>query len=233
MCQEDFEERYQRQLLLPEIGCSGQRRLASKCVAVIGAGGLASSLLPLLVGAGVGELRLYDGDRVSLSNLSRQTLYEQCDVGQPKALLAAERLRRRNPHCRVRAEALYLDERNCFQLLDGVDLIIDATDNERTRRLLDAYAQAAQCPWLYVSVEAWRGQIALFDVGTPSYAALFPAATEPLELAPVPVLGSTPALLGALAASEALKYLLGLPSPLRRGLLLVDSLSLDFQYVQR
>ena len=134
-----------------------------------------------------------------------------------------------------------LSEWNAAQILDNCDLIVDATDNESTRRLLDRYAQAHSTPWLYTSVEGWRGQIALFDAQHPTYGALFPiednevTAVDKADLcsAPIPVMTTTPALLGALAATEAVRYLLALPTQLSDSLLLVDGLRLSFQRILR
>lgn len=237
----DFDKRYERQLLLPEVGRVGQRLLAEKRVVVVGAGGLGCTILPLLVGSGVGHLVICDNDVVSLSNLPRQTLYTMAQIGQPKAVLAAEHLRANNPHCEVEVVCERLREENAAQILDNCDLIVDATDNESTRRLLDRYAQAHSTPWLYISVEGWRGQIALFDVQHPTYGALFPiednevTAVDQIDLcsAPIPVMSTTPALLGALAVTEALKFLLGLPTQLSDSLLLVDGLRLSFQRILR
>ena len=241
MMSNDFDKRYERQLLLPEVGRVGQRLLAEKRVVVVGAGGLGCTILPLLVGSGVGYVRVCDDDVVSLSNLPRQTLYTMAQIGQPKAVLAAEHLRANNPHCEVEVVCERLREENATQILDGCDLIIDATDNESTRRLLDRYARAHSIPWLYISVEGWQGQIALFDAQHPTYGDLFPiddnevTVIDKAELcsAPIPVMTTTPALLGALAATEAIKYLLALPTQLSDSLLLVDGLRLSFQRILR
>ena len=241
MMSNDFDKRYERQLLLPEVGRVGQRLLAEKRVVVVGAGGLGCTILPLLVGSGVGYVRVCDDDVVSLSNLPRQTLYTMAQSGQPKAVLAAEHLRANNPHCEVEVVCERLREENATQILDGCDLIIDATDNESTRRLLDRYARAHSTPWLYISVEGWQGQIALFDAQHPTYGDLFPiddnevTTVDQVDLcsAPIPVMSTTPALLGALAATEAIKYLLVLPTQLSDSLLLVDGLRLSFQRILR
>ncbi len=241
MMSNDFDKRYERQLLLPEVGRVGQRLLAEKRVVVVGAGGLGCTILPLLVGSGVGYVRVCDDDVVSLSNLPRQTLYTMAQIGQPKAVLAAEHLRANNPHCEVEVVCERLREENATQILDGCDLIIDATDNESTRRLLDRYARAHSTPWLYISVEGWQGQIALFDAQHPTYGDLFPiddnevTTVDQVDLcsAPIPVMSTTPALLGALAATEAIKYLLVLPTQLSDSLLLVDGLRLSFQRILR
>ena len=108
----DFDKRYERQLLLPEVGRVGQRLLAEKRVVVVGAGGLGCTILPLLVGSGVGHVRVCDDDVVSLSNLHRQTLYTVAQIGQPKAVLAAEHLRANNPHCDVEVVCERLREEN-------------------------------------------------------------------------------------------------------------------------
>ncbi len=233
-----LDTRYARQLSLTEVGRAGQELLARKRVAVIGAGGLGSTLLPILVGAGVGHLILVDNDVVSVGNLPRQTLYTSEQVGEYKALCALERLRKANPHCELKAWRERLTEANAQELIGKVDLLIDATDNEVTRRLLDHYALEQRIPWLYASLEGWSGQVALFlPNACTRYVDLFPEAEElsspssPVE--PFPVIASTPALIGSIAAAEALKYLLGLPSHLTDGLLLVDSLHLTFRLLRR
>ena len=239
MLSNDFRERYQRQLLLPEVGEKGQLLLAQKRVVVVGAGGLGCTLLPLLVGSGVGHLVICDNDVVSLSNLPRQTLYTVSQIGQSKAQLAAEHLRASNPDCDIKVYTERLVEENAHQFLDNCDLIIDTTDNESTRRLLDRYAQAHSTPWLYISVEGWQGQIALFDGHHLAYGDLFPATVEANSsspsavVEPIPVMTTTPALLGALAATEAVKYLLQLPTQLSDSLLLADGLQLTFLRIGR
>ena len=233
-----LDTRYARQISLPEVGRAGQELLARKRVAVIGAGGLGSTLLPILVGAGVGHLTLIDDDMVSVGNLPRQTLYTTEQVGESKALCALERLRKANPHCELTAHQGRLTAENALELIGEVDLLIDATDNEVTRRLLDHYALEQRIPWLYASLEGWSGQVALFlpDAST-RYADFFPEAEElsslPSPAEAFPVIASTPALIGSIAAAEALKYLLGLPSPLTDGLLLADSLHLTFRLLRR
>ncbi|MBF1372050.1 MAG: HesA/MoeB/ThiF family protein, partial [Porphyromonadaceae bacterium] len=172
---DNLKTRYARQMSLPEVGEEGQMRLIEKRVAIIGAGGLGSALLPLLVGAGVGHLTLCDDDSISVSNLPRQTLYTTHEVGRSKAQCAAERLRAANPHCDITAYSERLTEANATRLIGEVELLIDATDNEATRLLLDHYASEHHIPWLYASLEGWCGQLALFLPDSPSrYRDLFP-----------------------------------------------------------
>ena len=171
---EEWQERYTRQLLLPEVGREGQELLARKSIAVVGAGGLGSTLLPVLVGAGVGEVLIVDADVVSRSNLPRQTLYTTEDLGDKKALLAARRLKACNPHCTLTTSTERLSPTNAHQLLSGKDLILDATDNEEARRLIDSVARAAGQHWLYTSIDGWCGQVALFPPEGKGYCDLFP-----------------------------------------------------------
>ena len=147
-------------------------------------------------------------------------------------------MRKANPHCQLKARSERLTEANAQLLIGEVDLLIDATDNEATRRLLDRYALEHQISWVYASLEGWCGQVALFPSDSSArYSDIFPeveTVSVPLpSVEPFPVLASTPALIGSIAAAEALKYLLGLPSHLTDGLLLVDSLHMSFQLLRR
>lgn len=233
------EERYQRQIALPEVGTEGQERLAQSCIAVVGAGGLGSAILPILVGAGIGSIILIDDDSVSLSNLPRQTLYRESDLGRSKAEMAAQALRARNSATEILAIGQRLDASNATELLARADLIIDASDNRQTRLVLDHTARLLGKTWLHASLEGWQGQLALF--GGPHaehghYAELFAdGAEQSPELFPssIPVMASTPAIVGSLAASAALQYCLGLESRLSRRLLLLDSLSLQLTLLDR
>lgn len=234
-----IKERYQRQIALPEVGAEGQQRLAQSCIAVVGAGGLGSAILPILVGAGIGTIILIDDDSVSLSNLPRQTLYRESDLGRSKAQIAAQALRERNSATEILAIEQRLDASNASELLARADLIIDASDNRETRLVLDQTARLLGKTWLYASLEGWQGQLALF--GGPQaehgyYSELFAqSAVQSPKLFPssIPVMASTPALIGSLAASVALQYCLGLDTQLSQRLLLLDSLSLQFTLLDR
>ena len=151
---EEWQERYARQLLLPEVGREGQELLARKSIAVIGAGGLGSTLLPVLVGAGVGEVLIVDSDVVSRSNLPRQTLYTTEVLGEKKALLAAQRLKACNPHCTLTTSTERLSPTNAHQLLSGKDLILDATDNEEA--LLGRRGSTGSTARSTVGADRWR-----------------------------------------------------------------------------
>ena len=209
-------ERYQRQSMLPEIGDAGQQRLSGARVLVVGAGGLSATLLPLLAGAGVGFIRLYDGDRVELHNLHRQTLFGVDDVGQPKAICAQRALAQRNPDCHVEAHALSLSASQLPQALEGIDLVVDAADNFAITYQLSDACYPRGLPLICASVLGRKGYVGGFCGGAPGYRALFPqlpASSGNCNTAGV--MGPAVATLGAMQAQMALSVLLKLaPSPL-------------------
>ena len=208
--------RYARQICLPEIGPEGQARLAAARVLVVGAGGLGSAVLPLLAGAGLGVLRLFDGDRVAESNLHRQTLFRMADLGQPKAEVAARSLCALNPDCAVEPVVRYLDPVAARSEVAGADLVLDAADNFATSYALSDACQAAGVPMISASVLERRGYAGGFCAGAPSLRALFPDLPATAQTcASGGVMGPAVALLGALQAQMALSVLLGhRPSPL-------------------
>lgn len=209
-------ERYQRQTMLPEIGDAGQQRLRGARVLVVGAGGLSATLLPLLAGAGVGFIRLYDGDRVELHNLHRQTLFGVDDVGQPKAICAQRALAQRNPDCHVEAHAHSLSASQLPQAMEGIDLVVDAADNFAITYQLSDACYPRGLPLICASVLGRKGYVGGFCGGAPGYRALFPqlpASSGNCNTAGV--MGPAVATLGAMQAQMALSLLLKLtPSPL-------------------
>nr|CCG55402.1 thiamine biosynthesis protein ThiF [Erwinia piriflorinigrans CFBP 5888] len=208
--------RYQRQSMLPEIGESGQHRLAQARVLVIGAGGLGSALLPLLAAAGVGYLRLYDGDRVEEHNLHRQTLYGMQDIGKEKVFCARRALAARDPACVVDARAHALTASATEAALDGIDLAIDAADNFALTYQLSDACLTRRIPLVSASVLGRRGYVGGFCGGAPSYRALFPQLPQnAANCNTAGVMGPAVATLGAMQAQMALSILLNFsPSPL-------------------
>ncbi|MEN4913347.1 ThiF family adenylyltransferase [Erwinia amylovora] len=208
--------RYQRQSMLPEIGESGQQRLAQARVLVIGAGGLGSALLPLLAAAGAGYLRLYDGDRVEEHNLHRQTLYGMQDIGEEKVFCARRALAIRNPACVVDARPHALTASATAVALDGIDLAIDAADNFALTYQLSDACLAHRIPLVSASVLGRRGYVGGFCGGAPSYRALFPQLPgSAANCNTAGVMGPAVATLGAMQAQMALSILLNFsPSPL-------------------
>ncbi len=236
----DFNERYSRHLFLPQVGADGQRRLQQARVLVLGAGGLGSPAAFYLAAAGVGHLRLVDDDVVDRSNLQRQILHADASVGQPKVASARERLLALNPHLHVEAVQVRATSENVDALLQGVDVVLDGSDNFPLRYLLnDACIQHA-LPLVYGAVERFTGQVSVFDAGrqrghAPCYRCLFPE-PPPAEFAPncaeAGVLGVLPGMVGLLQATEVLKLLLGIGAPLVGRLLSFDALGMRFREVR-
>lgn len=209
-------DRYQRQTMLPEVGDVGQQRLAQARVAVIGAGGLSATLLPLLAGAGVGTLHIYDGDRVALHNLHRQTLFSMQDIGALKVHCAEQSLARLNPECEVEAHTSMLTASGVDRALEQVDLVIDAADNFATTWLLSDACQRLALPLISASVLGREGYAGGFCGGAPGYRALFPQLPRTAaNCNTAGVMGPAVAALGAIQAQMALSVLLAhQPSPL-------------------
>ena len=236
----DFNERYSRHLLLPQVGAEGQRRLQQARVLVLGAGGLGSPAAFYLAAAGVGHLRLVDDDVVDRSNLQRQILHTDASVGQPKVSSARERLLALNPHLHVEAVQARATSQNIDALLEGVDVVLDGSDNFPLRYLLnDACIKHAR-PLVYGAVERFTGQVSVFDAGrkrghAPCYRCLFPE-PPPAQFAPncaeAGVLGVLPGMVGLLQATEVLKLLLGTGEPLVGRLLSFDALGMRFREVR-
>ena len=225
--------RYSRHLIMPEVGVEGQRRLKSSSVLLVGAGGLGSPLGLYLAAAGVGRLGLVDFDVVDVSNLHRQVLYGDTDIGRPKLDAARERLADVNPHIELETHEVRLSSENALELLDGYDLVIDGTDNFPTRYLVNDACVLLGKPNIYGSIFRFEGQVSVFWAGHgPCYRCLYP---EPPPPGMVPscaeggVLGILPGTVGALQATEAIKLLIRRGDPLLGRLLLFNALEMSFR----
>ncbi|WP_138465948.1 HesA/MoeB/ThiF family protein [Poseidonocella sp. HB161398] len=208
--------RYDRQTRLPGVGADGQARIGAARVLVIGAGGLGSTVLPLLAGAGAGHLRIIDPDVVEESNLHRQTLYRMADLGRPKAEAAAESLAALNPGCTASALAARLDPALARDELEAADLVVDAADSFAVTYALSDLCHRRGLPLVSASVTGWRGYAGGFCGGAPSYRAVFPDLPPRAgSCAETGVMGPAVAALAAIQAQMALSLLLGhAPSPL-------------------
>lgn len=230
-------ERYARHIVLPEIGGAGQKRLLGARVAVIGAGGLGASLLPLLAAAGVGRIRLIDDDRVSLSNLQRQTLYGTADIGRLKVEVAAERLAALNPDVAVEPVAVRLTAENADGLVAGVDACADGTDNFAARLAIADAAVRAGVPLISAALGRFDGQIGTFLghlPGEPCYRCLVgsdPAAAD-RSCADAGVLGALAGVMGSLQALEIVRQLTGFGEGLAGRLLIVDAFEMRMRVVR-
>ncbi len=233
----DFEERYSRHLRLPEVGLQGQERLAASSVLVIGAGGLGSPAAFYLAAAGVGHLRIADDDVVERSNLQRQILHTDASIGTAKVASAAATLSALNPRTRVQAIEERVTSANIERLLEGVDVVLDGADNFPVRYLLNDACVKLGKPLVYGAVHRFEGQVSVFDAGRargtrPCYRCLFPeppAAADAPNCSEAGVLGVLPGVVGMLQATEAIKLLLGIGTPLAGRLLHFDALAMRFR----
>lgn len=227
--------RYHRHLLLDEIGDAGQRRLAAARVLLVGAGGLGSPAALYLAAAGVGCLGVVDDDRVDLSNLQRQVIYRDADLGRPKATAAAAALRARNPHISVVEHPERLTAEGAERIAADYDLIVDGADNFATRYLVNDLAVLTGRRVVYAAIMRFDGQATVFGLGGPCYRCLYPA-PPPAAVAPncaeAGVLGVLPGLLGVIQATEAIKLIVGAGDPLVGRLLMVDALAMRFHTVK-
>ena len=204
--------RYDRQILMPEIGIEGQKKLERAVVTVIGCGGLGSPVLTYLAQAGVGTIRLADDDSVSLDNLQRQILYTEADISSPKAECAARRLRAMNSDITVEAHIVRVDKDNIRSLAEGCDVVVDGCDNFATRYIVGDATAEMGIPYVYGAICEFEGQAAVFNCPPHSrtYRDLWPdqAAVESYS-APKGVMGPTAAFTAAVQASETLKIICG------------------------
>lgn len=204
-------DRYVRQMTLAEIGAAGQARLAAAKVLIVGAGGLGSSVLQILAGAGIGEIVIVDHDHVEVTNLHRQPLYGMDDIGAPKAEAARRALLRANPGIVVTARSERLTPSNAAALVQEASIVIDAADNFAVTYTLSDHCRALGKPLVSASVLGLSGYVGAYCGGAPSYRAVFPDAPEVAgNCASVGVLGSAVATMGSLQAHMALHLLLDL-----------------------
>ena len=229
-----MKERYHRQTLLPEIGEEGQKKLQNARVLIVGVGGLGCPVALYLAGAGVGHLGLVDDDVVSLSNLHRQVLYEEVDLGHPKAECAARHLQAKNSDIELKAYPMRLTPDNAERLIAEYDLVVDGCDNHATRYLLSDICEKQKKPYVHAAIGAFQGQIAIlcYEEGAPTYRTLFPDEDAMCSLeAEKGVIGTTPAVIGSLIANEVLKLIAGFGEALFGTLFYIDLQTLKTQTI--
>lgn len=225
--------RYGRHMALPEFGPAGQKRLKEARVAVVGLGGLGSPAAMYLAAAGVGTIGLIDGDRIDLSNLQRQVLYGDSDVGQLKVDVAARRLSSMNAEVSVQRVPLRLHSSNALEVLHDFDVVLDGSDNFPTRYLVNDATVLLGIPSVHGSVLRFEGRVSVF--GTPDgpcYRCLYPEPPPPgvvRDCQDAGVLGVLPGLVGVLQATEVIKTICQLGESLAGRLLIVDGLGLRFR----
>ena len=223
--------RYSRHLLLSEIGTEGQQKLKAARVLIVGAGGLGSPAALYLAAAGIGRLGIIDGDHVDVSNLQRQVLFDTTDVGASKAERAATRLRALNPLIDVRAHALELTAGNAAQILADYDLVLDGSDRLTTRYLVNDACVLLGKALVSAAIHRFEGQAMSYVPGqSPCYRCLFSDTADGVvpNCATAGVLGVLPGLMGTLQATEAIKLITGIGTPLLGRLMTYDALSMRF-----
>ncbi len=222
----DERERYDRQILIEEIGLEGQEKLKRSRVAIAGVGGLGSPAAYYLTAAGIGRIRLIDRDRVSLSNLNRQILHWEEDIGKKKVDSAITKLRNLNRMVEVEPIDEEITEGNIHQLMDGVEAIVDAMDNLPTRFILNRCAIEKRIPFFHGAVRSFEGRAMTILPG--KSACLRCLYRGPIPEEKFPVIGVAPAIIGSILATEVVKYLLGIGQLLTNRLLMYDGLEAIF-----
>jgi adenylyltransferase/sulfurtransferase len=225
--------RYSRHLILPEVGPAGQTKIKGTSVLCIGAGGLGSPIAMYLAAAGIGKIGIVDFDTVDYSNLQRQLLHTDADVGRPKAQSAKETIQGLNPHCEVVLHNTRISSENALDLIRPYDIVVDGTDNFPTRYLTNDACVLLKKPNVYGSIFRFEGQASVFapHLGGPCYRCLYP---EPPPPGMVPncaeggVLGVLPGIIGCIQATEILKLALGKGNTLIGRLVLFNALDMKF-----
>jgi adenylyltransferase/sulfurtransferase len=207
-----MNHKYHRQTLLPEIGKEGQDKLKQARVLIVGVGGLGCPIALYLATAGVGCLGLIDNDVVSLSNLHRQVLYDEADIGKPKAECATHHLQQKNSDIELIAYPMRLTKENAETIIRNYDIVVDGCDNHATRYLISDVCHRMQKPYVYAAIGAFQGQVGILcnEHNAPTYRTLFPDEEAMLSLeAGKGVIGTTPAIAGSIVANEVLKLTVG------------------------
>ncbi len=232
----DEVRRYSRHLIIPDVGMSGQKRLKNAKVLCVGAGGLGSPALMYLAAAGVGTLGIIDFDVVDESNLQRQIIHGQADIGRPKAESARDTVQQINPLTEVVLHQERLDSSNAMEIFEPYDIIVDGTDNFATRYLVNDACVLLGKPYVWGSIYRFDGQASVFwaEHG-PCYRCLYP---EPPPPGMVPscaeggVLGVLCASIGSIQVNEAIKVITGIGDPLVGRLMIYDALEMTYRSVK-
>ena len=229
-----MNNKYHRQTLLSEIGEEGQEKLRQARVLIAGVGGLGCPIALYLTTAGVGHLGLIDDDVVSLSNLHRQVLYNEADIGQPKAECAVRHLQAKNSDIHIEGYPFRLDKENAEALIAKYDIVVDGCDNHATRYLISDVCHQLQKPYVYAAIGAFQGQVGVlcYDEQASTYRTLFPDEDVMCDRkAEKGVIGTTPAVIGSLVANEVIKLIIGYGDVLKNKLFCIDLLTLQIQLI--
>jgi adenylyltransferase/sulfurtransferase len=225
------QRRYSKQTILPEIGLEGQEKLRAAKVLVIGAGGLGCPILQYLTAAGVGTIGIADGDKIDISNLQRQVLYTEQEIGQSKALVAESKLKLLNPNIQLNVHNSFITNENVLEILAPYDIIVDGSDNFPTRYLVNDACVILGKPLVFGAIYKFEGQVSVFNYkGGPTYRCLFPEAPgegESPNCADIGVIATLPGMIGTIQANEVIKMIIGVGEVLSGKLLVMNTLTLE------
>jgi molybdopterin-synthase adenylyltransferase len=227
MLTQDELARYDRQIMIPEIGREGQEKLKKAKVFIAGAGGLGSPVSIYLAAAGIGHIRIADHDKVDLSNLNRQILHWNKDIGRMKVDSAEEKLHGLNPNIQIEIVKETIDENNVAGMVDDCDGIVDAMDNFPTRYVLNKAAIEKNIPFFHGAVRGLEGRAMTIIPGKSACFRCMYHGTPPAEK--FPVIGVTPAIIGSIQATEVIKYIVGMGGLLTDRLLIYDGAIMEFK----
>jgi sulfur-carrier protein adenylyltransferase/sulfurtransferase len=229
---ETFSERYKRQLRIKEVGPDGQQKILEAKVLVVGAGALGCAALVYLVPAGVGVVGVLDNDEVDITNLHRQILYSQGDLGKPKAVAAKDRLRAMNPEVEIRPHFLRIHKDNALEIIKDYDLVLDCSDNFPTKFLVNDACVMLNKPCIIGAAIGFSGQLSVYNYKDgPTYRCLLPEPPDSLTVptcADTGVMGMIPGIIGTLQALEAIKIIIGKGDVLSGRLLHFEGLDAGF-----
>ncbi|MCX8109653.1 MAG: HesA/MoeB/ThiF family protein [Syntrophorhabdaceae bacterium] len=228
---EEELKRYNRQIIMPLIGIEGQKRLKDACVFVAGLGGLGSISTMYLVAAGIGNLRIIDRDVVDTTNLNRQVLHWTDDVGREKSESALKKLKRLNPYCNIVAITSAIDESQAPGLIADASIIVDATDNLETRRVLNRVSLERSIPFIYGGVDGFNGMVTTFvPHETPCFDCIFPFDIK--KKGTIGVIGPAPGIIASIQVMETIKIILGIEGTLKGRLLYFSGIDMLFREVR-
>ena len=223
--------RYNRQLILPEIGPQGQIKLKQARVLIAGVGGLGSVSAYYMAAAGIGSIRIADGDCVEAGNLNRQILHGTGDIGKPKTLSALEKLRNLNPYCDIEPIQEIISDENILDMVEGCTVILDGTDNLKTRKILNRASILKDIPFIYGGVDGFTGMVSTFIPGrTPCLECFFSRDTGQKE--PIGIIGPVPGVIASIQSLEAIKLILGIGELLTNNLLVFNGMDMTFRKIE-
>ena len=232
---EEEYNKYARHIILDKIGLPGQQKLKAAKILFIGAGGLACPCIIYLAACGIGHIGIIDDDTISISNLHRQILYNQCDLNKLKTDTAKRKIKAINPHCKVRIYSIRLNYENGFNLFKHYDIIVDTSDNFSTRYIIDEICYVLHKIHIYGAIQQFEGQISVFNYqGGPKYSDLYPKHLQlnQKDCNSIGVLNVLPGIIGILQATETIKILTGLGDVLSGHMIIYNAESMSFKKVK-